>query len=165
MPNSSDQHDASAPRLRYNQVASEHAGETLVVTLSSHAVGRFAERCARDDGYNGRVRELRALWEHAVIVDEQPTWIGRAGDSSEYGEVMLWAMIADIVFPIVPSDDGDCWIATTCLMKLGRRGAVRESGAARRRRPTPAGKSARRKFREPVRQMSWRGGRFAFEDE
>jgi hypothetical protein len=138
------------------------------VTLSTHAVGRFAERCSRDIEYHDRVRELRHLWEHAVIVEDRPTWIGRlvgpASDEAAAESPALYALIADIVFPLILNDDDRGWVATTCLMKLGARGNHRAS-ANYQRRPARAQKASRRKYRERGPELGRRGMRWALDDE
>jgi hypothetical protein len=86
------------------------------IVPSDHCVARYRERMPiRTPGLDEVVAELIATLESATITRWPPAWA--VNDRA----TALWAVTADLAFPLVETGESGRFLATTCLRR-GERG-------------------------------------------
>jgi len=94
-------------------VHTEHPRAREIVA-SAHCVARFRQRMPiREPGGEAVARALRAALEDADVSGWPPAW----AVSDRPAE--LWAVTAELAFPLVPTETPGRWLALTCLSRRG----------------------------------------------
>lgn len=126
--------DVPLPELVVGAPTTDHRPKMstpITVILSHHAVQRYGERTGRVLDRELEIQEIERVWDHVVITSKRPEWL----DAKEAaGPGVLWAVITDFAFVLVPYEGRDnTFVATTVLARVGARGAKRSAGIKRRR--------------------------------
>jgi hypothetical protein len=94
-------------------VHTEHPQAREIVP-SAHCIARFRQRMPiREPGGEAVEQALRAALELADVSGWPPAW----AVSDRPAE--LWAVTADLAFPLAPTDTPGRWLALTCLARRG----------------------------------------------
>ncbi|HEU4974967.1 MAG TPA: hypothetical protein VFT50_07725 [Baekduia sp.] len=89
--------------------------EVEEIVPSAHCVHRFRQRMpVRDPGIDEVERALLAALEDADVSRWPPAW------AVSDRPARMWAVAADVAFPLEPSDRPGRWVAVTCLRRGGR---------------------------------------------
>jgi hypothetical protein len=87
------------------------------IVPSDHCVARFRERSpVRAAGLDAVLGSLIETLESCVIVRSPPAW------AVSDRPTPLWAITADMAFPLAATPDPGRYIATTCLRRAGAHG-------------------------------------------
>lgn len=96
----------------------------VTIVFTHHAVRRYGERTGRELGYELQMKEIKRVWQHAVISPQAPRWYYATGGNDE--RRVLYAQLADMLIPLCPYEGADnTLLATTVLSPLGERGIER----------------------------------------
>lgn len=98
-----------------NVVAHTEHDRAREIVASAHCVQRFRQRMPiREPGGDVVAFALRAALEEADVSAWPPAW----AMSDRPAE--LWAVTAELAFPLAPTDQPGRWLAVTCLPRNGR---------------------------------------------
>lgn len=93
-------------------VAHTEHPEAREIVASDHCVQRFRQRMPIREPGGDVVRDaLRESLEHADISGWPPAW------AVSDRPARLWAVSADVAFPLAPTDRPGRWVALTCLSR------------------------------------------------
>jgi hypothetical protein len=90
---------------------SKHHSAVVRIQPTWHCLLRFRQRVELPPGTDVALSGLAESLDRADLTAMAPAWLaGREQDAR------MWALDADLAFPLTPAGDGT-WMATTCLRR------------------------------------------------